>query len=165
MTEPTARLALPLLEPGQAQKEMFHNEALALLDIAVQGAAAGPLDIPPADPQSGECWIVGANPSGDWSERARCIAGWTAGGWRFVAPFEGMRMWLGLGTGLALFVDGEWRIGETHGKLFVEGQQVVGLRSAAIPEPEGGTVVDGAARAAIVALLQALRAHGLIEAD
>lgn len=36
--ETTARLGLPLLAPGQAQKELFHNEALALVDAATQAA-------------------------------------------------------------------------------------------------------------------------------
>lgn len=165
MTGPTPRLALPLLEPGQAQKEMFHNEALALLDIAVQASADGPLDAPPADPQPGDCWIVGAAPSGEWAGRARCVAGWTPGGWRFVVPRDGMRLWLGPARGFALFAGGEWRFGEAHGKLIVEGQQVVGIRGAAIPEPAGGMVVDGEARTAIVALLEALRSHGLIASD
>ncbi|MGL4312420.1 MAG: DUF2793 domain-containing protein, partial [Sphingomonas sp.] len=35
MAETTSRLALPLLAAGQAQKEMFHNEALALIDLAL----------------------------------------------------------------------------------------------------------------------------------
>lgn len=34
MTDTSARFALPLILPGQAQKEIFHNEALALLDAA-----------------------------------------------------------------------------------------------------------------------------------
>ena len=34
--ETTARLTLPFLQSGQAQKELTHNEALTLLDIAVQ---------------------------------------------------------------------------------------------------------------------------------
>ena len=36
MSESTARLALPLIAPGQAQKEVSHNEALAALDLLVQ---------------------------------------------------------------------------------------------------------------------------------
>lgn len=80
------------------------------------------------------------------------------------SPSEGMRIWLDTDRGFALFAGGEWRTGQAYGKLFVEGQQVVGIRSAAIPEPEGGIVVDAEARAAIVALLQALRSHGLIDA-
>jgi len=35
----TPRLALPLLAVAQAQKEVTHNEALALLDLLVQPAA------------------------------------------------------------------------------------------------------------------------------
>ena len=165
MTEPTPRLALPLLEPGQAQKEAFHNESQAVLDLAVHAAASGPIDMPPPLPLQGQCWIVGATPTGEWTSHAHNLAGWTQGGWRFVGPYEGMCVWLGRTRGHAVFSGGEWRIGEAYGKLFVEGQQVVGLRSAAIPEPAGGLVVDGEARAAIVALLEALRAHGLIETD
>jgi hypothetical protein len=45
MTERSARFGLPFILPGQAQKEVFHNEALAALDglvhAAVSGSAAG----------------------------------------------------------------------------------------------------------------------------
>jgi hypothetical protein len=47
----------------------------------------------------------------------------------------------------------------------VAGNQVVGARGAAIANPAGGATVDAEARAALVALLDALRAatgHGLI---
>lgn len=160
----TARLSLPLLEPGQAQKEMFHNSALALLDLAVQAAAVGAGEnVPPAAPEPGECWIVGPAPEGDWAGRAGQVAGWTTSGWRYVAPREGTRVWLGLSQGTARFSGGAWRLGEQHGKLFVEAQQVVGTRQPGIVEPTGGAVVDGEARAAITAVLTALRAHGLVE--
>ncbi len=50
----TPRLALPLLQPGQAQKEMLVNEAVARLDIAVQGAVvAAAIDAPPTRSGSG----------------------------------------------------------------------------------------------------------------
>ncbi|MDH4746602.1 MULTISPECIES: hypothetical protein [unclassified Sphingomonas] len=74
-----------------------------------------------------------------------------------------MRLWLSRSAGHACFAGGGWHGGEVHGRLIVAGKQVVGARAAAIPEPEGGTVVDAAARAAISAVLVALRAHGLIE--
>ena len=154
-----------ILRDPYSNKPFVHFYATALLDIAVQASADGPLDAPPADPQPGDCWIVGAAPSGEWAGRARCVAGWTPGGWRFVVPRDGMRLWLGPARGFALFAGGEWRFGEAHGKLIVEGQQVVGIRGAAIPEPAGGMVVDGEARTAIVALLEALRSHGLIASD
>lgn len=36
----TARLKLPFLVPGQAQKELFHNEALQIIDMLVQPVVA-----------------------------------------------------------------------------------------------------------------------------
>ena len=47
--------------------------------------------------------------------------------------------------------------------LFLDGIQVVGARRPAIASPNGGTTTDSEARAAIDQLLNALRAHGLIE--
>ena len=88
-----------------------------------------------------------------------------AAGWLFVQPCEGMQLWLGAMQGVARFTGGEWRVGEVHGKLFIDGNQVVGPRSDGITEPVGGTTIDAEARAAIVSVLEALRAHGLIEGD
>ncbi|MDP5280009.1 DUF2793 domain-containing protein [Sphingomonas sp. DG1-23] len=160
----THRFALPLLQPGQAQKEMTHNEALARLDLALHGAivAAG-VDAPPASPEQGACWLVGGAPEGAWAGHSHALAGWTSSGWIFVEPREGMALWLGSGQGMARFSDGVWRLSELHGKVFVEGEQVVGARRGAVAEPMGGSTVDAEARAAIVSVLEALRAHGLIE--
>jgi hypothetical protein len=162
----TPRLALPLLQPGQAQKEMLVNEAVSRLDIAVQGMvdAAG-VDAPPADPDPGDCWIVGGAPGGDWAGHAHEIAGWTSSGWLFVQPREGTQIWIGSTGSVALFTGGVWRLGELHGKLFVGGNQVVGPRQTAIAEPSGGSTVDAEARTAIASVLEALRAHGLIEGE
>lgn len=159
----TPRLALPLLEPGQAQKEMFHNEALALLDVAVQAAVEAILAVPPEAPATGQCWIVDAAPRGDWADHGGAIAAWTAGGWRFVAPREGMRVWLTADRVFALHHGGQWYQGQTYGRLFIEGRQVVGPREPNVPEPTGGVTVDAEARSALAAVLQTLRRHGLIE--
>ncbi|NML07907.1 DUF2793 domain-containing protein [Sphingomonas sp. G-3-2-10] len=161
---PTPRFELPLLQPGQAQKEMYHNEALIRLDLAVQATvlAAG-ANIPPVDPEPGQAWIVGTAPTGDWAGHARSVAGWTAAGWRFLAPPEGMRAWVADSEGFALFTEGDWLIGVSHGRLIVEGEQVVGPRAGAIEDPDGGTTVDSEARSAIAAILLALREHGLVD--
>jgi hypothetical protein len=162
--QPTARLSLPLLQPGQAQKEMFHNEALARLDIAVQGrAVAAGANTPPADPAPGDCWIIGEAPEGSWAGHANQVAGWTQAGWRFVEPCEGMRLWIAADLGFALFSGGEWAVGRSYGRLFIDGVQLVGPRAVAIAEPAGGPMVDAQARAAIIAVLEALRSHGLID--
>ncbi len=160
----SARFALPLLQPGQAQKEIFHNEAITLLDLIVQTVVvdAG-LDTPPDAPEPGQSWIVGAAPSGAWAGRADAIAGWTAGGWRFVLPVEGMTAWIGARELPARHLSGVWSIGAlTATKMVIAGEQVVGPREAAIADPAGGSVVDAESRATLAAILVMLRAHGLI---
>ncbi|UAK23998.1 DUF2793 domain-containing protein [Sphingomonas nostoxanthinifaciens] len=166
MTGQTARFAFPLLEPGQAQKELYHNEALALLDAVVQPVAQtiGD-DAPPAAPAPDQSWIVGAAPTGDWAGHADAFATWTDGGWRFVAAVEGMTAWVVAGNLPARFVGGAWAVGRvTATALIVDGHQVVGAAQPPIEDPVGGGVADEAARASIRDILAALRNHGLIAA-
>jgi hydrogenase maturation factor HypE len=65
---------------------------------------------------------------------------------------------------LAAYRGGAWEMGVVRGSnLTIGGQQVIGPRAAAISDPVGGTQVDAEARAAISALLAALRQHGLVQ--
>jgi hypothetical protein len=164
--EDSARLGLPLLAAGQAQKETWHNEALALLDIAVQ-ASVEEVDrhAPPATPQPGQCWIVGAAPTGAWSGHAGAIAGWTAGGWRFIAPRAGLRV-RHVPSGQTVACDGSgWKIGEVRAAcVLIDGMQVVGARGAAITVPTGGATIDAELRTCVETILIMLRKHGLIAA-
>ena len=165
MADATPRLALPFILPGQAQKELFHNEALARIDLALHPAVEGPpLATPPADPEEGQCWIVGAGASGGWTGHDLMLAMWTEGGWRFVAPPAGTGAW-NKAANLPLLWDGvQWREGElVCAGLEIDGVQVVGPRQPAVPNPSGGTIIDVEARAAINALTAVLMSHGLIE--
>src|SRR3546814_15941286 len=91
----SARLFLPLLAPGQAQKEITHNEALAQLDIITQAVVqAVGVDVPPASPAPGECWIIGPSPEGPWSGLAQHLAGWTETCWRNVKPLIELGVWI-----------------------------------------------------------------------
>lgn len=160
----TARWALPLLDAGQAQKEMTHNEAVTLLDLlAGASVVAVGTNVPPGSPLTGQCWVIGAAPTGDWAGHAQALVGWTPGGWRFLTPREGLTVWSAADGCLAMFAGGQWRVGRIAAtELFVGGVRVVGARQAAIAAPTGGAVVDAGARAAIGAVLAALVAHGLI---
>ncbi len=141
----TPRLALPVLQPGQAQKELWHNEALLVLDLLAGARVEGVgLDTPPPAPVPGQAWIVGEAPVGDWAGHARAVAGWSAGGWRFVAAIEGMVMWSAPDGLVARFAGGRWVTGGT------------------VAAPDGGAVVDAEARASIADLRETLRLHGLI---
>ena len=164
MSEATAKLGLPMLAAGQAQKEGTHNEALALADLAIAAAVEGVgAEDPPANPAPGQAWILGANPRSAWAGRAFALAGWTDGGWRFVEAFEGLGAWVVPDALPVRFVGGTWTAGELRGRrVLVDGVPVVGARRPAIPDPAGGGAVDAEARAALAQVLAALRAHGLI---
>jgi hypothetical protein len=165
MTETSGRFALPFILPGQAQKEAYHNEALALVDAALHACVEeGPLATPPATPAAGQSWIVAAGATGAWAGKADSLACWTAGGWRFVAPVPGMAAWnLDLGCWITWSGAG-WSGGELPATaLIIGGQQVVGPRLPDVPSPSGGTTIDAEARAAVDALIATLKSHGLIE--
>lgn len=150
------RLRLPLLAPGQLQKEFTHNEALARLDLAV---AAAVLEVgrnaPPASPVAGDCYVIGGAPTGEWAGQARALAGFTEGGWRFVAAVAGMQV-LDRSQGCLASFDGiAWSVGDVRGtKVSVDGVKVVGAQAAAIANHPTDATVN--------AILAALRAHGLI---
>lgn len=166
MSETTPRHGLPLIQPGQAQKELTHNEALALIDLIAQPAVmALGTNTPPGAPEPGQCWVVGSSPTGAWSGHADALAGWTSGGWRFAAPVPGMTVWTGGEAGFARWDGSEWRTGVlVASTLRIGGRQVVGSRATAIVDPTGGATVDSEARAVLAQILSALRAHGLIAA-
>lgn len=166
MSLTTDRLALPLLAAAQAQKEITHNEALTLLDAAVQPVVAtiAPASVP-ASPSPGQCWIVGTGAAGAWAGHDGALATWTAGGWRFVAPFEGMQVWSIGDSATARREGSSWITGALKGhQLLLDGQQVVGARQSAVAAPSGGSTIDVEARVAITAILARMGAHGLIAA-
>lgn len=139
----TARFGLPYLAAGQAQKEWTHNEALALVDLALQPVPAAMRDDPPDDPKAGDMWLVGRSPTGAWAGRAGTIAGWTGGGWRHLDPPLGFE--LRTGTGERRRRDGDgWQA------------------PPAVADPAGGEVIDTVARGTLASLLEILRHQGLI---
>jgi hypothetical protein len=163
--ETTPRLGLPLLVAGQMQKEIYLSEALTLADLLISGSVEGvPVAAPPANPTLGRLYRVASGASGAFFGHDQKLAGWTAGGWRFVIPAEGMRF-VERSTGLELaYRDGAWTSGSSRAsEVLVGGVKVVGARQAAIADPAGGTVVDSQARTAIAQILSSLRSHGLIE--
>ena len=162
--ESTHRLSLPMILPGQAQKEIAHNEGLQLLDVLVGGAVEeAPVGAQPQSPAVGSCYIIAVGATGEWAGRDGQIAAFTPGGWRFIAPAEGMVLHVRSSGEQATYRNGGWELGVLRAsKLVVGGKQVIGAQSPAIAGPAGGTQVDAEARAAVNAVLAALRQHGLI---
>ncbi len=136
------RFGLPLLFAGQAQKELFVNEAHALADALLHCAIEGEAAAPPSEPAEGEAWLVASGASGAWTGQAGRLACRQAGNWLFVTPRDGMRL-LDRGTGQEMRFHAGWQAPQPP------------------PEPSGGSVVDSEARAAIQGLIAAMRLAGI----
>lgn len=163
MADMTDRHALPLLAAAQAQKEITHNEAITgLAMLAHPLAESMALSAPPASPAAGQMWIIGASPTGAWAGRGAHLALWTASGWRFQAPSEGMLCWVKATAALATYRPTGWTTMMSVSGIAVNGIAVVGARQTAIAGATGGATIDTQARATLDLILAALRNHGLI---
>ncbi|WP_372623822.1 DUF2793 domain-containing protein [Falsiroseomonas sp.] len=87
----TPRLAMPYILTQQAQKEVTHAAGLKRLDALVQPVVQQiGLNTPPASPADGQCWIIGAVPTGVWAGQANRLTQRIGGAWVFYAPFVGL---------------------------------------------------------------------------
>lgn len=136
------RTGLPFLFTAQAQKEASVNEALARIDALLAPGVEGEAASPPPEPTDGECWIIAPNPQETWAGHAGELAIHTAGAWHFVTPIEGMEVF-DTSSGAVRRWLGAWH--------------TLSLPMA----PSGGATIDAEARAAISALISALRDAGL----
>lgn len=138
----TPRFDFPLLFAGQAQKEGFVNEMAARLDALLHCAVEAEQATPPAAPTDGQCWLIAAGASGEWSGKNGQIAMRQSGNWLFSLPREGMHL-LNRATGQQMLFNAGWR-------------------AASRPaQPSGGSVIDAEARAAIAAVIASLTTAGI----
>lgn len=85
-------LALPYIQPAQAQKHITHNEAIRALDLLVQLAVTSrSLTTPPAAPPEGARYLVPAAAVAEWAGRGGQIALYEYGQWVFFLPLAGLR--------------------------------------------------------------------------
>lgn len=106
----TARLDLPLIAAEQAQKHLTHNEALLLLDAAVQlRLTARDVIEPPEAPEFGQTFAIGAEATGAWGGQGGQLASWTAGGWRYLQPQAGWVAWDQTLAAPVIFDGSAWR--------------------------------------------------------
>ncbi|SMY09252.1 DUF2793 domain-containing protein [Flavimaricola marinus] len=109
MTDISARLALPYLQPNQAQKHVTHNEALSRLDVLVQltletlGATT-----PPGSPVEGAVYGLGAAPTGAWAGQPGALAARIDGAWLYFVPQAGWRAWSKAEAALFVYTGGDW---------------------------------------------------------
>ncbi len=106
----TPNLGLPFIEGGQAQKHVTHNEALRILDAAIQVAV---LDLdrtaPPPSPAEGERHAVALGATGAWTGHGNAIATWQDGAWAFLVPRTGWCIWSVADDVMFVFDGAHWR--------------------------------------------------------
>lgn len=141
-TDATARFAMPFLRPGQAQKEFFVNQALAVSDLLHHTAVAGEAAVPPISLADGDAWLVANGASGEWAGHDGEIAGRQAGLWVFVQPVAGMRIY-DRNSGQFLLFDSGWH------------------RPVQPAAATGGSTIDGELRQSFAALVAALQTAGI----
>lgn len=159
----TPRHGLPLLDAGQAQKEVTHNEALLAIDTRLHSAVENRgLLVPPAEPASGASYIVPNGATDAWTGKQDMIASWDGFGWRFTMPAKGWLAWIVDEAVFAVY-DAGWSAGGWPcDGLRIAGRTVLGAPPAAVSLPTDGAVVDVECRAAVAELLSALRNQGLV---
>lgn len=105
----TPALQLPLLASAQAQKHVTHNEALMRLDALVQlSAISDSLSTPPVSPAEGDAYVIPAGANGVWTGKTGQIALWQDGGWLFIIPRQGWRIWIANAAALRVFHNSAW---------------------------------------------------------
>ena len=142
----TGRHRLPLLAVSQAQKEITHNEALVVIDALLHPAVEGVLFAAPlvADVDIGRCWLIETAATGIWATHKNEIAIYVGGGWRYIVPTDGMRIWNRSSERHLFRIDGQW------------------ADVPSVPNPTAGSVVDVEARTALTAILQYFRLIGVL---
>jgi hypothetical protein len=105
------RIGLPYLDAAQAQKHVTMNEALARLDIAAAARVETmALASPPVSPAEGEGHIVPATADGAWVGQDGNVAVFLNGGWAFITPWAGWRLWVASDTGFVVHDGVDWRL-------------------------------------------------------
>lgn len=158
----TPRHGLPLLAAGQAQKEVTHNEALLAIDVRLHCAVETRTSLaPPVASAPGAVYLVPAGAGGAWSDKTDMIASWDGFGWRFAMPGAGWTVWISDESRFAVY-EGGWSTAWPVAGLRVAGRDVLAAPPEAVPAPTGGGVADAQCRAAVAALLSALRNQGIV---
>lgn len=106
----TINLGLPFIDGNQAQKHVTHNEALRILDAAIQIAVADTTRaVPPASPSTGDRHVVADGAGGAWTGHDGDIATWEDGAWAFLAPKAGWWLWSVADASIMIFDGMAWR--------------------------------------------------------
>lgn len=66
------------------------------------------LNTPPSTPAIGDAYIIGDSATGDWAGHERNVTEFTAGGWDFALPFNGLQAFVGSTNSFRVYEDAAW---------------------------------------------------------
>ena len=115
---------------------------MSIIDCVLQHGVLASRSDPPSTAHEGDCYRVTGVASGDWAGREDKLAIHSAGSWQFIDPYPGMYVF-DREASLLLHFAIDWQSADEP------------------PAPQGGTVIDSEARAAIDELIDALRKIGV----
>lgn len=104
----TPQLQLPLLASSQAQKHVTVNEALVRLDALTHPIALSASVHSPPSAVDGDAYIVPAAATDEWDGREGLLAVYDNGGWFFLTPRRGWRVWIEDENDYSTYVSGRW---------------------------------------------------------
>lgn len=138
----TRNFSLPLLFPGQAQKEFFLNQAASIIDAALASVVEASLNDPPTSPAEAASYLVLAPATGVWEGQEDKIAMFVGESWHFITPVEGISVFDRAASQVLRYLSG-WQ-------------------NATEPSPlQGGAVIDVEARQMLSDIVEALRKVGV----
>ena len=106
----TTRLGLPLMDAAQAQKHVTHNDALVRIDALTHLSVITRANAPVASPVEGARYLVLKTATGGFAGQGDSIAVVQDGGWMFVKPRAGWRVFVEDEFALLVYDGSLWRV-------------------------------------------------------
>lgn len=130
MSQTSARLDLPFIQPAQAQKHVTHNEAIELLDVIVQLTLQDVDTIaPPVSPLDGQTWAIGTGATGVWAGQDGALASFRGGGWLFLSPQAGWQAFTAADSQMRLYDGANWGVLTGGGTVSFDNLPSVGINA------------------------------------
>jgi len=109
MSQNSPILALPYIQPAQAQKHVTHNEGMRILDAVAQlSVVSADVSSPPAAPALGDRYIVGPVALGAWVGQDGAVTVYDGSAWTFLPPIDGWIAWVKDINALRIFDGTDW---------------------------------------------------------
>ncbi len=106
----STRLALPFIDAAQSQKHVTHNEALIDLDALVHlSVKSRSVAAPPGSPAEGDRYLAPTGATGAFAGHVNAVAAFDNGGWAFLSPRAGWRLYVESENLLLVFDGAAWK--------------------------------------------------------